>query len=941
MTRLSISRQNQSGQTQLEGGQIRFPLHRSESAIKQPCAAFTSSSPNHFWRHANPRSTHPHVSAFTYNQPGDAFEKVDLQSDQLAIPNLPKLQRKCASCEEEEKRLRRKCANCKAEGEKNKLQREGTSSTPHVAPPIVHDVLRTPGQPLDAGTLAFMEPRFGHDFSRVRIHADARASESAQAVNALAYTVGSRIVFDSRNYAPETAKGRELLAHELTHVVEQGSASHNHASNAPLAIGPAHDEHEREADRVSLQVTADTQPAERSRPAVIRGIELRLQRQPVPGNIELVSGAYVGDIAGAGDNLREDVLTVMDRLFIVGAMTAADYGAERPAVLALPAKSVVPKATIPKTINSVKAAQDPTLSVLAGITAFGMPITAELGAGKTNLRADVLLLQDKLLAYSAMSAADHAAEHASVTATAVVNIPDAMIPKTIQGIAKVKRAFVAGEIRRDLLAGTRAVNPTQHAEVEHILNPATILVPAAPPVGGAPPPPPVVAPPPPLTGAGAGGAFEHDMLDYLKRNIGGWAKEFNKLKAKPGQPSFPIASANNIAKAAQGEVEHYFGPYIKTAGRGGGDIYHPGVYSLTAKLGDESTRPINDATRRGWLGYFETLRAPNCFNAPCAQEVLDAHHFFGARDSAELDRITNVYLSSPVNVNDINDTIHSWPAEAGTGTVFIQPYQAATTPKQLRENRWDLFTTLIHEMMHIVTHPNYAAAADRIGGTGRKILIEGFAEVMRKELWSGPGNLSGRIGNPEKAPLRQQVEGAVLPYDASAVIDHGYYDQLADAQQIDAKVGHQNAKAAFFLGQVELLGLGAGTSTESGGAIPAGIAGYTATDSKDAEIVVAQPGDTFATIRDRTGADPLGLIDEATGIPLVPISPIPAGKRIKVPGIRWIAAVKNNTLGTVAEQNHVSVAALAVANGLPANSPATTPLIPPKRILIPVHRNLP
>jgi len=66
-----------------------------------------------------------------------------------------------------------------------------------------------------------MESRIGHDFSQVRVHADARAAESAGAVNALAYTVGQDIVFGPGRYAPQTSEGRRLLAHELTHVVQQ------------------------------------------------------------------------------------------------------------------------------------------------------------------------------------------------------------------------------------------------------------------------------------------------------------------------------------------------------------------------------------------------------------------------------------------------------------------------------------------------------------------------------------------------------------------------------------------------------------------------------------------------------------------------------------------------------------------------------------------------
>ncbi len=64
-----------------------------------------------------------------------------------------------------------------------------------MVPPIVHEVLRSPGQPLDPATRGFMEPRFGHDFSQVRVHTDAKATESARALDALAYTVGQNIVF--------------------------------------------------------------------------------------------------------------------------------------------------------------------------------------------------------------------------------------------------------------------------------------------------------------------------------------------------------------------------------------------------------------------------------------------------------------------------------------------------------------------------------------------------------------------------------------------------------------------------------------------------------------------------------------------------------------------------------------------------------------------------
>lgn len=102
-------------------------------------------------------------------------------------------------------------------------------------PPIVNEVLRWPGQPLDATTRAFMEPRFGSDFSHVRIHSNEVAGRSAQEVNAQAYTVGKGIVFGSGRFAPETPEGRHLLSHELTHVIQQSGEGTTTLQRQPAA----------------------------------------------------------------------------------------------------------------------------------------------------------------------------------------------------------------------------------------------------------------------------------------------------------------------------------------------------------------------------------------------------------------------------------------------------------------------------------------------------------------------------------------------------------------------------------------------------------------------------------------------------------------------------------------------------------------------------------
>ena len=93
------------------------------------------------------------------------------------------------------------------------------------APSIVHEVLRSPGRPLDLATRAFFEPRFGYDFGRVRVHTGRKAAAVTQAVGARAFSVGKDIVFGPGEYAPGIPRGQRLLAHELTHTLQQRSSS--------------------------------------------------------------------------------------------------------------------------------------------------------------------------------------------------------------------------------------------------------------------------------------------------------------------------------------------------------------------------------------------------------------------------------------------------------------------------------------------------------------------------------------------------------------------------------------------------------------------------------------------------------------------------------------------------------------------------------------------
>jgi hypothetical protein len=159
------------------------------------------------------------------------------------------------------------------------------------APPIVNNALHSPGAPLDRDVQTQMEMRFGRSLNHVRLHTDRQAAQSARAVDAVAYTVGSHIAFDSGRYAPDTAVGRRTLAHELAHVLQQQDARPSGA----LKLGVSGSGAEHEADRAADAVIAGRQaPALQSRYAPY------VARQDTPGrarNAQLRCVARLGGCA--------------------------------------------------------------------------------------------------------------------------------------------------------------------------------------------------------------------------------------------------------------------------------------------------------------------------------------------------------------------------------------------------------------------------------------------------------------------------------------------------------------------------------------------------------------------------------------------------------------------------------------------------------------------
>jgi Domain of unknown function (DUF4157) len=168
----------------------------------------------------------------------------------------------------------------------------------------VHDVISSGGRPLDDDVRTDMEQRLGHDFGDVRIHDDAAAAASAQAVNAHAYTVGSKIVFQRDRYDPVSAAGRTTLAHELTHVVQQRSGPVD-GTSAPggIRVSDPSDRFEREAATNAKRVMATPAAVQRHEAGEtedpVQG--LFLQRQDTEEEEEPVQGLFVQRQEGEGE----------------------------------------------------------------------------------------------------------------------------------------------------------------------------------------------------------------------------------------------------------------------------------------------------------------------------------------------------------------------------------------------------------------------------------------------------------------------------------------------------------------------------------------------------------------------------------------------------------------------------------------------------------------
>jgi hypothetical protein len=207
------------------------------------------------------------------------------------------------------------------EGRRPVLQRSASSGEDEERSPVLDVVGRGGGHPLEPELRSDMEQRLGHDFGDVRVHSDGPAGQSAQSVGAHAYTVGSEVVFQPSSWAPGTPDGRRMLAHELTHVVQQRSGPVDGTpTDGGVSVSHPSDRFEQEAARVSEQAVPGPAPAA----AGVTGVQRQAEDEAVED--ESVQGTFV---QRQGEDETEDEGEALQGTF--AQRQAEDEEAEEPA----------------------------------------------------------------------------------------------------------------------------------------------------------------------------------------------------------------------------------------------------------------------------------------------------------------------------------------------------------------------------------------------------------------------------------------------------------------------------------------------------------------------------------------------------------------------------------------------------------------------------------
>jgi Domain of unknown function (DUF4157) len=662
------------------------------------------------------------------------------------------LQRQCNSCGQKTI-VGGECGKCQKK--KSLLQRRASSQAEvSEVPAIVHEVLNSSGKPLDATTRTFMESRFGHDFSSVRVHTDVHAAKSAQAVNALAYTVGRDVVFGAGQYAPGTYAGKGLLAHELTHVVQQGMVAQ--MQTMALEMDTPGDAYEQEAEKVAQELIAIDNP-------VWHKTRIKsLAENPHSLDTFPSNNADSRCMEGGEPQHRQSMITPASgvrrlhrAVFRVGSLPIhINYG------------NLV---TIPVT--------DYQSAIEIRFTSWTGSPAATIHSALSGLTPNVL---EWVLFGIDLLVDNTTAAHNSFN--------------RVQGVQRLIARAPSSSYRP--LGNTRTDFEQEVLQVSGWFEVA-LAAGLADPVGanlttirGLYNPPP--GPSAPLTGTLDVARLNSELppaLTALLRTVdpANWAVTGTQ----------PLLTLQTIADQIQAQALIFFSPFADTAVSNAfsrGWRYSANLFSVTTMIPTQAQR----------IGYLLNRAEIAGRRTSPSGSIFSNVNFDSARpaDQSALLSIVTTMEIDPVIQAIVNRLLqHTGRTNRATNQVGVSTEFDSARNTEC-EARWQTIDTLTHELVHVLVHPNFPNTATSI--SFGQIVREGFTEVLGVQMYASMRDKANSNAG-FKAQMEAGITSAPCPPPAPASIDYGQAG--TSAERIRSLVGNNNFRSAYFLGAVHLVGL--------------------------------------------------------------------------------------------------------------------------------------
>lgn len=730
---------------------------------------------------------------------------------------VPAVHRKCAHCEEEENIQRKEAGS--------EMTTAGSSG--------IRDVLNSGGKPLDTDTRSFMEPRFNYDFSSVKIHNDDVAAKSAASINALAYTSGNNIVFNSGQFNTQSDNGKRLLAHELTHVVQQGSAQPS-IQRKPTLTKP---DMEDIAHRVRKAIEGWGTDEE----AVYRALQ---QLEKDPAAIKMLEETYVAkykttpekdirdDFSGGELQYALELINIKsgdgelipalpapssDGSFdfdfdeLAGKLYKAmsGLGTDEEAIFAI----LFAMENNPERIKSLKEGY--TVRYPKGLHGGGLEHDIRDEMSGSELDYALLLMNIPPTGNAAIIAWIRSVINARVKKDTAKGIMETINQLSFDRLSVIiialKNASEFDKFHTNLVsvvaddfkelvkriqaadakfnspgATSTAATGEQKGKITDILQQGMNVDPDTGEIAA-------------FIDVVDGRSYERDVKDSLDKEL---AKRLPGATAKLALPKFDWPRYDEMANEAKKRVDALYGRYATSDALS--SVAGPGQ-----NLFDAAVHPFED-----WalIQFADNLITAQTLTDPVypGKRIMQVHNADLSREPEKTihESAITSWMGIGSNKTQLLTLLRSWPGahekdETGKGKILLQRGEWPNTNKN-RVQFWSTFQTMIHEYLHKITHGDYTAKARTIGEAKEKVFTEGATGYFDKRVWKTIYPDEVRTN----ADLRKKVEGAEFPYNSSLIqTRNAYAEQAAKFTQIVDVVGEENAAAAYFQGKTDRVGL--------------------------------------------------------------------------------------------------------------------------------------